>query len=223
MTITKLPKKVHIGEVIGNAIAFDFKRLDNAGTLVMSLDSLLQSVDDLFALLEERQVDYVLVDGIAMLQYIQGRNTQNIDLIMALNQLKQVPEIDVEDQNEYFARCRFDALQIDLLLTQNSLFDFVRKNHVTDGEFSDRKIRCATVEGLILLKLYALPSLYRQGDFARVGIYENDVATLIQAYNPDISSVPGELAHHLNQSDLNEVLSILEDIQRRLERFNQRN
>jgi hypothetical protein len=41
--------------------------------------------------------------------------------------------------------------------------------------------------GLLLLKLYALPSLYREGNFARVGLYENDVATLLSyfAQRPD--------------------------------------
>jgi hypothetical protein len=46
------------------------------------------------------------------------------------------------------------------------------------------------VEGLILLKLYALPSLYRQGNFAKVGIYENDVATLLLHLCQKPSSLP---------------------------------
>lgn len=219
MTITKLPEKVHIGEVVRNAIAFDFKKLGKNGELVMDLDSLLQSVDTLFALLDERGVEYVLVGGIAMLQYVEGRNTQDIDLIMALNQLRQVPEIEIGEQNADFARCHFESLQIDLLLTQNSLFKTIQKGYVRQGNFVERPIQCTTVEGLILLKLYALPSLYRQGDFARVGIYENDVATLMQAYQPELRPLLKELGRHLSESDMEEVHSILSDIESRLARF----
>ena len=38
--------------------------------------------------------------------------------------------------------------------------------------FAEQQIPCATVEGLILLKLSTVPSPYRQGNFARVGLYE---------------------------------------------------
>ncbi|MEM7126273.1 MAG: hypothetical protein AAF702_08110 [Chloroflexota bacterium] len=220
MNRTNSPTRVHIGQVIQNAVAFDFKRLSSLGNKhVMSLGSLLQSVDSLFDLLTERGIDYVLVGGIAMLQYVEGRNTEDIDLIMALNELKKVPEIQIEEQNAYFARGYFESLQIDLLLTDNKLFQHVRNEYVTDGHFVEHKIPCATVEGLILLKLYALPSLYSQGNFARVGIYENDVATLIQAYNPDMDKLLIELRNHLSKTDTEEVHDILIDIQKRLERF----
>ena len=36
------------------------------------------------------------------------------------------------------------------------------------------------VEGLLLLKLFALPSLYRQGKIDRVELYEHDVAMLMR-------------------------------------------
>ena len=35
----------------------------------------------LFEELETKQVDYVLVGGVALLSYVDGRNTQDIDLI----------------------------------------------------------------------------------------------------------------------------------------------
>lgn len=37
----------------------------------------------LFALLDRRGIAYVFVGGIAMLQYVGGRNTEDIDLIVA--------------------------------------------------------------------------------------------------------------------------------------------
>ena len=188
----------------------------------MDLDSLLQTVDDLFALLAQRSIDYVLVGGIAMLQYVDGRNTEDIDLIVALNTLQNLPEIEIETQDMYFARGDFHGLQIDLLLTENQLFDVVRRKHVAVQPFAEREIPTATVEGLLLLKLYALPSLYRQGDFARVSIYEGDVAALLQAYSPDIEPLYTELSEHLSKTDILEVKTIVGEIQQRIERFGQR-
>jgi len=58
------------------------------------------------------------------------------------------------------------------------------------------------VEGLLLLKLYALPSLSRQENFARVGLYENDIATLNHDYRPDLNPLFEELESHLSASDM---------------------
>jgi len=48
----------------------------------MNSDFLIETVTRFFALLRERQIEYVLVGGIALLQYVEGRNTEDIDLIM---------------------------------------------------------------------------------------------------------------------------------------------
>ena len=207
---------IHIGSVIRNARVFNLKNWD--GTLVNS-DALLQTVVQLFALLKERQIDYVLVGGIAMLQYIDGRNTEDIDLIMALPSLKKVPEIELLEQDKYFARGTFSGLQIDILLTRNPLFELVRRHYATTGHFAEHEIVSATVQGLLLLKLYALPSLYRQGNFSRVGLYETDIATLLHDYQPPLEPLFAELAHHLSDTDLAAVHEVIADIQRRIERF----
>lgn len=72
---------------------------------------------------------------------------------------------------------------------------------------------------MLLLKLYALPSLYRQGDFVRVGIYENDIATLIFSYRPDLEPLFNELAHHLSETDVTAVREIVSEIEQRIDRF----
>ncbi len=185
----------------------------------MNADSLLAQVEQLFNLLDSRKVDYVLVGGIALLTYVEGRNTQDIDLIMALTSLAKLPEIKITNQDMYFARGQFGELQIDMLLTRNPLFDKVAKKYSTQKQFMDRKIKCATVEGLLLLKLFALPSLYRQGSFERVGIYENDVATLLNAYQPKREPLMAELKKHLNENDMSELQNILSDIEARIQRF----
>lgn len=185
----------------------------------MNANSLLTQVEKLFDLLESRKVDYVLAGGVALLTYVEGRNTQDIDLIMALSSLEQMPEFKFESQDMYFARGKFGELQIDVLLTRNPLFEKVARNYSAEKNFLDRKIRCVTIDGLLLLKLFALPSLYRQGSFERVGIYENDIATLIHAFNPDMKPLLAELSNHLNETDMAEARDILTEIEGRIRRF----
>ncbi|WP_240695661.1 hypothetical protein [Candidatus Chloroploca sp. Khr17] len=186
------------------------------------MEDLLQSVDNLFSLLDERKMNYVLVGGIALLQYIQGRNTEDIDLILNVTALQKLPEIKLTNQSEYFARGTYQNLQIDFLLTKNPLFAHVQTYHTTPQPFFERTITSATVKGLLLLKLYALPSLYRQGDFARVGLYENDVATLMFYYSPDMQEIHAELASFISNQDLTAIQDIVLDLTQRIARF-QRN
>ena len=210
----------HISTVIGNAILFEPKPVRE---LPVDFASLVNDVSRLFALLEAREVDYVLVGGIAMLSYVEGRNAEDINLIVSLQSLKNLPEITLASQGNDFARGQFHELQIDFLLTANRLFDKVRQQYTTVRQFVERAIPTATVEGLLLLKLYALPSLYRQGNFARVGLYENDIATLLQAYRPSVEPLLDELTQHLSDSNMRELRAIVHDIQRRVQRFDQPN
>jgi hypothetical protein len=119
----------------------------------------------------------------------------------------------------YFARASYKELQIDILLTKNPLFEKVHSDYSKVERFLDRNIPLATVEGLLLLKLYSLPSLYRQGNFARVGIYENDIATLFHYYQPDVPFLMSELSNYMNKSDLAEIKGVVSDIQNRIKRF----
>lgn len=208
--------KVHIGEVVRNAVVFDLKSA--AGDL-MDAESLIKTVARFFALLNERHAEYVLVGDIALLQYVEGRNTEDIDLIMTSSSLAELPEIEVTHRDADFARGRFGQLKVDILLTSNPLFDRVSKKYATTHQFVEESIPCATVEGLILLKLYALPSLYRQGNFPRVGLYENDIATLLYAYQTPLDPLFEELTPHLSSSDLVQVKEIGLQAQQRIRRF----
>jgi hypothetical protein len=211
-----IQSSVQIGNVIRNAVAFDIKNWPGGS---MNSDSLIQSVQDLFTVLEQRKIDYVLVGGIALLHYVEGRNTQDLDLLMALSALEKLPELNISSQDMYFVRASYGELQIDILLTKNPLFKKVHSKYSKEQRFLDRNIPIATVEGLLLLKLYALPSLYRQGNFSRVGIYENDIATLLHEYEPDINTLLIELSKFVNESDLGEIKNIVADIQKRIKRF----
>jgi len=212
-----IQSSVQIGNVIRNAVAYNIKNWRGAS---MNSDSIIQSVQDLFTVLGQRKIDYVLVGGIALLHYVEGRNTQDLDLLMSLSSVEKLPELNISSQDMYFVRAKYGELDIDILLTNNPLFKKVHNKYSQDQQFLDRNIPIATVDGLLLLKLYALPSLYRQGNFARVGIYENDIATLIHDYKPDVNSLLFELSNFVSESDLAEIKNILADIQKRIKRFN---
>lgn len=206
---------VHIGQVVRNARVFNAQRWQGAP---VPMDELLKTVNDLFTLLDQRHMKYTLVGGIAILQYIQGRNTEDIDVIINTSALKKLPEITITSQDAFFARGRYQDLQIDFLLTKNPLFAHVQKMYTTKQPFFERTITSATVDGLILLKLYALPSLYRQGDFTRVGLYENDVATLMFYHRPVITPLIEELRAYVSGQDLTAIQEIVADLEQRIHR-----
>lgn len=212
-------KKPRIGNIIRDGVAFDPKNWQGRAAGAASLP---EHVAELFALLRARKIVAALVGGVALLQYVEGRNTQDIDLVVAAGDLDRLPEVTILSRDVYFVRGRFKTLQIDFLLDANPLFEHVRQAHTTLQTFAEQEVRCATVEGLILLKLYVLPSLYRQGEFARVGIYENDVATLLHYYEPSMPQLLAELQPYVDDTDWQEINNIIAELQQRLVRF-QRN
>ncbi|NEQ82812.1 MAG: hypothetical protein F6K26_22000 [Moorea sp. SIO2I5] len=205
-----------IGEIIRNGILFDVK---NWESLMSERSDFFQTVEVLFDTLAEREIRYVLVGGVALLSYVEGRNTQDIDLILSRPDLDILPEIDIQNETKNFIRGTFERVQVDVLLTQNQLFNKISQEFVTEQRFGNRTVSCVTVIGLLILKCYALPSLYRQGQFSRASIYENDILLLLLNYSVDLDVAIGILSEHLLASDLNEVQSILDDIQRRIQRF----
>ena len=209
---------LQIGTILCNARAFN---MQNWRGVIAPMDDILPTVAELFTLLRERKVRPVLVGGIALLQYIQGRNTEDIDLILAVSSLKKLPEIQILNEDIYFARGQFKGLQIDFLLTRNPLFARVQRAYTSRQQFLEQEIVSATVEGLVILKLYALPSLYRQGNFARVGLYENDIATLLYYHQPNMEVVRRELVKFVGPSDLVGIEDALGEITKRISRFRQ--
>ena len=104
---------IPIGEIIRKAVVFDTKHWLGEP---MNSDSLIQAVQGLFSLLEQLRVEYVLAGGVALLHYVEGRNTQDLDLLMAFTALEKVPEIKISTQDMYFIRASYGSLQIDILL-----------------------------------------------------------------------------------------------------------
>ena len=205
-----------ISEIIKNGILFDMKNWQGN---MSSTNELPDIIERLFTTLSERKIDYLLVGGVALLSYIEGRNTQDIDFILAKSDLEALPEISITDENRDFARGDFSGLQIDILLTSNKLFKLVRDHYATERQFGNLTIRCVTVEGLLLLKFFALPSLYRQGQFNKVSIYENDITQLLLNYSIDLARLLTILSKHLLPSDIEELQNTASDIQNRIQRF----
>ena len=199
-----------IDEIVENGIAFNLRRK-------MPMHDIRATVRALFADLHAAKVEYVLVGGVALLSYIQGRNTQDVDLIVAPKQLEKLDwQATVQDKD--FGKANYHGLQVDLLLTTNPLFAYVQRKERTAITFDGLDVPCATREGLLLLKLYALPSLYRQGNLARAALYEADILMLLQDAVVDEEKLLLSLGKHLAPHDIDELRRILRE-QRERRRF----
>jgi hypothetical protein len=156
---------------------------------------------------------------VALLKYIHGRNTDDVDLVMSVSSLTKVPELDVGDRSGDFARGKFRSVRVDLLLTRNRLFKLVHDRYASTLTFLEIEVRCATVEGLILLKLYALPSLHRQGDAQRVALYEGDITMLCLGHQPDLGPLLTVLRDHVTAGEHEELVKVVAEIGQRVKRL----
>lgn len=199
-----------IGDIVQAGLAFNPR-------LTMPLDDVRAKVDALFLTLDAQRIPYLLVGGVALLSYVKGRNTQDVDLIVDGADLDRVGWT-VTGRDRDFARADFGGLRVDLLLTDNALFAHVRRTRAAAATFGDRTVPCASREGLLLLKLYALPSLYRQGDFDRAALYETDILMLHQGAAVDDEALLAELRPFMAPGDVAELRSILAE-QRGRRRF----
>ncbi len=144
-----MPQSRSIGEILRDAEA---GRLENVFAEQREPYDLIGSAERLFDLLDERNIEYVLVGGMAMLQYVDGRNTRDVDLIVDPTILAIVPELIVSSEDRDFARADFAGVQLDLLKTSNAIFDLVRSGFTTQVAFGKRAIECATPQGLVILE-----------------------------------------------------------------------
>jgi hypothetical protein len=176
----------------------------------------------LFRLLAERRVDYLLVGGLAMLTYVKGRNTKDVDLLLSLEASHKIPELEIRDRQDFFARAQFRSVQVDLLFTFNPLFKTVAEKFATVHSFAELNVPAATVEGLIVLKLYALPSLYRQFQMDRAALYENDITMLIANHAPALEPLIALGTHDMEPGDKEELQKIISECCERAKRLRHR-
>lgn len=52
-----------------------------------------------------------------------------------------------------------------------------------------------------------------------MGIYENDIATLMYTFKPKVEILFAELGKHLNKDDMSEARKIIADVETRIKRF----
>lgn len=186
-----------------------------------SYGSLYSVANRLFDMLAERKIDYVLVGGLAMLQYVEGRNTQDVDLVMAVSELRRLPELEILTQDRDFANAVFDGVRVDVLLTRNRLFREFRRRYVSTGRISGRAdIPCATPAGLVFLKLFALPSLYRRGKTDKAAIYEADIRQLLDHFEIDTEGLFSVLATDMLPSDIGWLRALVVEVRERIARGN---
>jgi hypothetical protein len=177
-----------------------------------------QDAMDLFRLLAEQRVPYLLAGGLAMLAYVNGRNTRDVDLLMSVEASREIPELEIRDRRDFFARAQFRSVQVDLRFTFNPVFQMVAEKFATRRRFAELEIPTVTVEGLIVLKLYALPSLYRQVDWDRIYLYEGDIKLLLARHKPRVEPLFQLLEPHLLATDLTELRKIVSLEQERIAR-----
>ncbi len=101
------------------------------------------------------------------------------------------------------------------MLADEEPFATIAKSEVTKQHFADREVACVTAEGLLLLKLYALPSLYRQGQLDKVRIYDGDIAGLLQKSGVSSGRVLERLKPYLLESDIAKLERVVAEIERR--------
>ena len=216
------PRTVVLPEVGDLVAAGAFGRLNWLHEERTEYDSLAERANALIDLLAARQIDYVLVGGLAVAQFVEQRNTQDIDIVMAVKDLTLMPELEVTYSDRDFVRSNFRGVTVDVLFTRNKLFDLVRRRFTTQRYFGSRAVPCGTPEGLVLMKLFALPSLYRQGRTGKIGLYEGDVRMLLEAHPVDADKVLELLSPHMLATDVRELRSIVTDIRSAIDRAKSR-
>lgn len=200
-----------VDAVIQHGLAFNVRAEPMPGVAVR------EAIRALFEELRTAQVDYLLVGGVALLAHIDGRNTQDIDMIVAPEEIGRV-RWQAQQHDHDFASATYCGVAVDLLLTTNPVFAAVWRQERMTVLFAGHPVTCATRVGLLVLKLYALPSLYRQGNLARAALYETDILMLLQGTTIDAERLLDSLCPHLSPSDIEELRRILAE-QRERRRF----
>ena len=152
----------------------------------INYDMLPELVTKFLNLLNELQVDFCIVGGIAYLAYIQDRNTKDLDILISVTELEKIiGYVEVTNKDVNFTNARFEGMQIDFLKTSNALFEYVKEHETTNYNFTEGLYPIATVNGLILMRFDAIIDLYQKGNFNKIIFYERDLQVLTLNFDID--------------------------------------
>ncbi len=183
---------------------------------MINLDDFLKLIE----LLETKGIDYALVGGVAMMAIApNARATDDYDFIGQRSDFENLSELSKVSSDQNFGRYRHNQTIVDTLFVENPVFAYALKTYQADCTIAGRTIRSLSPSGIALLKLYALPSLYLQGQHVRVATYEQDLEVLF-IVDPKINedALLKFLSKHLVQSQIAELKNACEDIRRKLSR-----
>lgn len=183
---------------------------------MINLDDFLKLIE----LLETKGIDYALVGGVAMMAIApKARATDDYDFIGQRSDFENLSELTKVSADKNFGRYRHNATIVDTLFVENPVFAHALNHYQADCVIAQKTIRSLSPSGIALLKLYALPSLYLQGQHIRVATYEQDLEVLF-IVDPDIDEdqLLKFLGKHLVQSQILELKSTCEEIRRKLSR-----
>ncbi len=211
--------KIGIKDIIYSANAFDIKNWFN--TYQMNADNLPQSVDKFLKLLSHHKIDIVIVGGIALLSYMQDRNTQDLDLIASKADFYKIASsLKTIESDENFANCEtFDGLKVDFLFTENVIFNYVKKAFCQKRDYQEGSFYIATVEGLVLMKLYAWADLRFNGQLfddkfllTKSLRYKNDIEVLLLNYEVNLTPLEKILKKNLDAAKFGLVKDLIDRI-----------
>lgn len=187
----------------------------------MNSDNLPKSVDSFLKLLSQNKIDIVIVGGIALLSYMQDRNTQDLDLIVSKADFYKISaSLKVVESDDDFANCEtYDGLKVDFLFTDNAIFNYVKKGFCQKRDYQEGSFYIATVEGLVLMKLYAWADLYLNGNLfddkyllTKSLRYKNDIEVLLLNYEIDLTPLKRILKKNLEASKFSLVEDLIEKL-----------
>ena len=149
----------------------------------------------------------------------EARATDDYGAIGQRSDFESLSELSKISSDKNFGRYRHNATIVDALFVENPVFAHALHNYQANYVIAEKTIRSLTPSGIALLKLYALPSLYLQGQHVRVATYEQDLEVLF-IVDPDITEdqLLKFLSKHLVRSQIAELKNTCEEIRQKLSR-----
>jgi hypothetical protein len=178
-------------------------------------EMLPDSVTKFLRLMDELDVEFCIVGGIAYLAYIQDRNTKDLDILISVKELnKIIGYVEVVSEDANFTNTLFEGLKIDFLKTSNRLFEYVQRNEVTTYEFAEGTFPVATINGLILMRFDSIIDLYQKGKFTKALYYERDLQVLTVGFDIDWNQIWSVSKNFFTDGQIDEFKKMISDWQK---------